>query len=67
MYLKFKLEFDCNNAAFEKDAPDIEIARILRDVRKQVETGALSGVVRDFNGNTVGFFDLKADLTQEGL
>lgn len=52
----FKIEFETDNAAFE-DMQTEEVARILREIADKVENGSFSfacGVVRDYNGNTVG-------------
>jgi hypothetical protein len=54
---QFKLSFACDNAAFDGDALH-EVARILRECADKIETGRTSGPVRDFNGNTVGKFEL---------
>ena len=56
--MKFKLEIDCNNAAFE-DNPAGEIARILRQLSEGVESSEGVGWSRhwqlcDVNGNVVG-------------
>lgn len=60
--MKFKLEIECNNAAFE-DAPDDEIARILRSCARRLEIGfeGVSGrnALFDANGNRVGTFQLE--------
>lgn len=62
----FKLSFDTDNAAFD-DMPELEIARILRDIANRVESGEVSGYhkalnVRDINGNVIGTF--KFDPTE---
>ena len=49
----FKLEFDTINAAFG-DAPDTEVARLLREVAGKVEARHTEGVLRDVNGNRIG-------------
>lgn len=52
--MTFKLEIKTNNAAFE-DAPQAELARILRDVANTLENDpSHSGTMRDINGNRVG-------------
>lgn len=62
----FKLEFSTDNAAFA-DAPDSEVARILREIADKIESagphGALEigGKVADENGNTVGEWSLKVE------
>jgi hypothetical protein len=53
--MKFKIEFDTDNAAFDGQwAP--ETARILRNIADKIENGKASGKVLDENGNTVGQF-----------
>lgn len=61
--MKFKLEFDMGNAAFE-DAPGEEIARILRKLAAHLaEAGDMrpgyQGALFDFNGNKVGEWKVK--------
>ncbi len=51
--MKFSLEIECDNAAFE-DEPATEIGRILREAAKRVEDGNIDFPLRDINGNTVG-------------
>ena len=53
--MKFTLNIDCNNAAFEGDT-DAEVARILKEVAEKIEGGASSGTISDINGNRVGYF-----------
>jgi hypothetical protein len=49
----FTLKFSTANAAF--DDPLYEIARALRAIARQVETGrGKDGKVTDCNGNTIG-------------
>ncbi len=54
--MKFKLEIDCDNAAFfggvEGDAS--EVARILRDAATKVERLRRKFPLSDVNGNHVG-------------
>ncbi len=55
----FELSFDCDNAAF--DDTDVEVARILTEVAKEVLEGrGWDGPVsiRDTNGNKVGVWRL---------
>lgn len=54
--MKFKLEMDMGNAAFDPACPEWEVARILKDIARRVEFGATEGKLRDSNGNTVGTF-----------
>lgn len=64
--MKFSLEIDCNNAAFEGD-PTAEIARLLRAVADAVPSIGIGGrrlrnelPLFDADGNRVG----SAELTQ---
>lgn len=59
--MKFKIEFDCDNAAFGEYAVD-EISRILAMVKYRIETK--NNIVDEFpiydiNGNKVGSCSLK--------
>ena len=54
---------ETDNAAFG-DTPEealAESARILRVVAGGMESGSLSGTVRDVNGNRVGTWELTAE------
>lgn len=56
--MKFTLELECNNAAFEHH-PNLEIARILVTLASEVRESSKRNVpvlyrLRDVNGNTVG-------------
>jgi hypothetical protein len=53
--MKFTLEINCSNSAFEDNAND-EIARILEALAKKINAGeCLDHSLRDSNGNKVGF------------
>jgi hypothetical protein len=60
--MKFTLEINCDNAAFEGDSIGYEISRILRKLVAKFEFARLEaadeGVVMDTNGNKVGFWEL---------
>jgi len=58
----FTLQIETANAAFD-GAPDEEVARILRRVASQIESGYTDGRCKDVNGNSVGVFAL--DLEEE--
>lgn len=61
--IQFRLQIACDNAAFE-DGMATELARILRDVARRIESGEDCGSfvsVRDVNGNVVGSFALKSE------
>lgn len=54
--MKFTLEIDCGNAAFDGELErDTEVARILRLAAERIEAGAGDkGRLLDINGNIVG-------------
>lgn len=62
--MKFVLEINnLDNAAFEGDNREHEVARILREVAFKVKAfpgNCLPGNCRDENGNTVGFYGYSA-------
>lgn len=54
--MKFVLEIECNNAAFDDDAMTGEVARILHVVAGQVKADVRDRLsIRDINGATVGW------------
>lgn len=61
--MTFKLEINCDNAAFMEDdhdgyAPAPEIARILREAAMHVQNGSTERKIYDANGNACGQFTL---------
>lgn len=52
----FQIYFDTSNAAFD-GLPNMEIARILREIAEKVDSGSLEGIIRDLNGSRVGEFE----------
>lgn len=56
--MRFKLEFDCDNAAFgygqDDSATFHETERILRKLLIELDNGNVSGRIADINGNTIG-------------
>jgi hypothetical protein len=54
----FAMSIETGNAAFADGNGPYEVCRILREAADQLENGATSGSVRDFNGNTVAQFSL---------
>lgn len=49
------IDFDLGNAAFEGErSRQLEIYRILGDIREKVINGHEDGIIKDVNGNTVG-------------
>ena len=55
--MKFTLEIECDNAAFEPDARR-EISRILLAAVKSVQTGVTYTPIFDINGNRVGTWEI---------
>lgn len=59
---KFELWIETDNAAFDDEGRDFELAALLRQLARRIENGVLYEVpgkwrdVRDFNGNIVGKF-----------
>ena len=52
--MKLKIEIECDNAAFG-DAPEWEVARILRELADRViDEDCLAHPIFDANGNRVG-------------
>lgn len=64
--MKFTLEIDCDNAAFQENDGDqyVEVARILREAADRIENGRDSIALIDLNGNRVG--DAAFDRPEEG-
>lgn len=60
--MKFKLEIDCDNAAFENNTCG-EVARILAEEARKMERfsddNLWSNTLLDINGNKVGTAELK--------
>ena len=57
--MKFKIEFDCDNAVFE-ETPLTETSRLLVEVSKKVRDGRMESCVIDYNGNKIGkYFFIK--------
>jgi hypothetical protein len=57
--MEFTARISMDNAAFD-DCPGSELARILREIARQVERGEseISREVTDINGNHVGRFTI---------
>ena len=54
--MRFVVEINCDNAAFEDDHA-CEVANMLRKVVRAVEKdGSQGGKLADSNGNTCGYF-----------
>ena len=58
--MKFQIEIDCDNAAFDPDHPHGEIVRILTEITNYIAYGGIdleidfSKNLLDINGNSVG-------------
>lgn len=63
--MKFSLEIDSSNAAFEDNSGFDEVARILRDAARHVENGNVRQCLRDSNGNKVGEFYMEVDEVED--
>jgi len=51
--LKFRVEINCDNDAFNSPRP--EIVRILKQIEAELEMGIVgASPIRDINGNTCG-------------
>jgi hypothetical protein len=57
--MAFTLTLKTENAAFEGDNLEHEIARILRVIADKLENGYRHGTARDLNGNMVAQFRVK--------
>jgi hypothetical protein len=56
--MQFRLTINCDNAAVQH--PD-QLGEIIRSAASQVQSGHGQGNLRDWNGNTVGRFELTED------
>lgn len=57
---ELKLKINCDNDAFH-DAPEVEIARVLRKIAQDIEDLEATGMyqnIKDINGNIIGTFRL---------
>ena len=60
--MNFKLEFNCDNDAFQNDGEDdfnivarnLETTRILNKIISDINRGVEGATIRDINGNKVG-------------
>jgi len=65
--MKVTIEINCDNAAFldyGKGGESYEVARILHDLAKRIDgnphfSDGYSMPLRDYNGNLVGYLDVK--------
>jgi hypothetical protein len=58
--MKINITIECNNAAFE-NTPEVETARILRELARKVEQLGLNDNIPliDMNGNKVGKLEVE--------
>lgn len=56
--MKLKITINSTNAAFDT-WPEIETARLLREIADKVERGSTGGPAIDINGNKCGEWSLK--------
>jgi hypothetical protein len=49
-----RITIDTSNAAFDDDACESELSRILSTIAPRVAAGEDGGTLRDVNGNTIG-------------
>jgi hypothetical protein len=54
--MKFTVEINCDNAAFEDEGHLNEIGRILKRLAETVVDYKHGGILRDINCNVVGYF-----------
>jgi len=50
---KITITIETENAAFDPD-PEVEVARILKDLATKLDRSELPDELRDYNGNKVG-------------
>lgn len=58
--MKFTLNVESDNAALVEGGRE-ELARMLGDVSADITSGMASGYLRDYNGNSVGYWELETD------
>jgi len=51
---KFIVSIACENAAYDNDSLEEQLAENLTHIAEQIAGGSTQGIVRDYNGNTVG-------------
>ena len=56
----FKLQFETNDDCFQ-GCLEPEVRSVLRMVERLLAQGNTEGAVTDFNGNTIGSFELTED------
>jgi hypothetical protein len=56
--MKFTMEMNIDNASFEDD-PEYEFQTIFKDIELRILGYEKSGIIKDFNGNTIGQWEIK--------
>jgi len=59
--MKFEVNIECNNSAFEDENINSEVARILNHLASMIQDGYTSSYLTDINGNSCGFASFKND------
>jgi len=52
--MKFKIEIDTGNAAFEENGMFAELSRIFGEISNSMASGFVPEKLKDLNGNTCG-------------
>jgi hypothetical protein len=52
------MEMNIDNASFEDD-PEYEFQTIFKDIELRILGYEKSGIIKDFNGNTIGQWEIK--------
>lgn len=60
--MKFTCEINMDNAAFEDD-PDAQLSWVLQGIRAAVLRGERESGVVDYNGNTVGSWSIRGEVS----
>lgn len=70
--MKFLLIIESENAALGYDGGEYDeararcaVAKLLRDAAINLALGNARGGLRDINGNTVGYFELKSKIVEK--
>lgn len=58
MTRRFQITFDCENDVFAEDLHNAIADAVLHVSKRVRQHGDLHGIVRDNNGNTIGYYNL---------
>ena len=61
MTTNFVISINCDNAAYQEDQLEESLAQNLFHISEEIMRGYKEGVVRDYNGNTVGKYFFKIE------